>query len=227
MPAAVSSPCGLFAPWRQPIVLTASKGAYAWGMVDEQPLLDTNRQFWVAAICGHAASRGDRRPASGPRQGTSFGAPLRPWRPVGELVIEAVPQLEMCARQLRHRRLHVGAALMRAFTGLRELIKFERLSRPRPTCSLVRGRLRPCHARLPIPRRAPQHQPPTPSPPPYNDLEPLKSSLAENPLVSARHRGVIPGALGADAGSIVGPNTASGRLRELTRTTGAPATSMR
>jgi len=73
---------------------------------------------WGPAICGHAPSRGDRRPAfRSLDKGTSFWRPLRPGD-VGGLVIECGPQ-RGDVRFVNYQtpassNLHVGAAgLMR------------------------------------------------------------------------------------------------------------------
>ena len=118
-----------------------------------------------------------RRPS---RKGTSFGAPCALENTLAEMVIDAVPSVEMvrfvnsgteaCMAVLR---------LMRAFTGRDKVIKFEGCY-PRP-CGHVpgEGRIRcgdPGPARFPgVPRRHHRQHPHRS----YNDLEAVKALFAE------------------------------------------------
>ena len=93
-------------------------------------------------------------------KGTSFGAPCRLENTLAEMVIEAVPSVEMvrfvnsgteaCMAVLR---------LMRAFTGRDKVIKFEGCYRP---CRHVPGdRLWCGHLGLPVSPGVPAAPPPT------------------------------------------------------------------
>ncbi|MCY7393761.1 MAG: aminotransferase class III-fold pyridoxal phosphate-dependent enzyme, partial [Leptolyngbyaceae cyanobacterium CAN_BIN12] len=125
MPGGVSSPVRAFkSVGGQPIVFDRVQGAYAWDV-------DGNRYIdyigtWGPAICGHAHPNVINAICEAAQKGTSFGAPCRLENVLAEMVIDAVPSIEMvrfvnsgteaCMSVLR---------LMRAFTGRDKLIKFE------------------------------------------------------------------------------------------------------
>ena len=125
MPGGVSSPVRAFKSVNgDPIVFDRVKGPYAWD-------LDGNRFIdyvgsWGPAICGHSHPEVIASLQEALEKGTSFGAPCELENKLAEMVIEAVPSVEMvrfvnsgteaCMAVLR---------LMRAFTGRDKLIKFE------------------------------------------------------------------------------------------------------
>jgi len=125
MPGGVSSPVRAFkSVGGEPIVFDRVEGAYAWDV-------DGNRYIdyvgtWGPAIVGHAHPEVIEALHKALEKGTSFGAPCVLENQLAEMVIDAVPSIEMvrfvnsgteaCMSVLR---------LMRAFTGRDKIIKFE------------------------------------------------------------------------------------------------------
>ena len=99
----------------QPIVFDHVKGAYIWD-VDQNQYIDYVGT-WGPAICGHAHPEVLEALKEALEKGTSFGAPCQLENILAEMVIDAVPSVEMvrfvnsgteaCMAVLR---------LMRAFT---------------------------------------------------------------------------------------------------------------
>ncbi|MFM7550826.1 MAG: aminotransferase class III-fold pyridoxal phosphate-dependent enzyme, partial [Cyanobacteriota bacterium] len=125
MPGGVSSPVRAFrSVGGQPIVFDRVKGPYAWD-VDGNRYIDYIGS-WGPAICGHAHPEVISALHEALDKGTSFGAPCELENTLAEMVIDAVPSVEMvrfvnsgteaCMSVLR---------LMRAFTGREKVIKFE------------------------------------------------------------------------------------------------------
>ncbi|WP_421655493.1 aminotransferase class III-fold pyridoxal phosphate-dependent enzyme [Leptothermofonsia sp. ETS-13] len=125
MPGGVSSPVRAFkSVGGQPIVFDRVKGAYVWD-VDGNQYIDYVGT-WGPAICGHAHPEVIKALHDALEKGTSFGAPCVLENILAEMVIDAVPSIEMvrfvnsgteaCMSVLR---------LMRAFTGREKIIKFE------------------------------------------------------------------------------------------------------
>ena len=94
MPGGVSSPVRAFrSVGGQPIVFDRVKGAYAWD-VDGNRYIDYIGS-WGPAICGHAHPEVIAALHEALDKGTSFGAPCALENTLAELVIEAVPSVEM------------------------------------------------------------------------------------------------------------------------------------
>ena len=125
MPGGVNSPVRAFrSVGGQPIVFDRVEGAYAWD-VDGNRYIDYIGS-WGPAICGHANPEVIEALQQALTKGTSFGAPCALENTLAEMVIDAVPSVEMvrfvnsgteaCMAVLR---------LMRAYTGREKVIKFE------------------------------------------------------------------------------------------------------
>lgn len=125
MPGGVSSPVRAFkSVGGDPVVFERVNGAYAWD-VDGNQYIDYIGS-WGPAIVGHAHPEVIAALQDALQRGTSFGAPCRLENVLAEMVIAAVPSVEMvrfvnsgteaCMSVLR---------LMRAFTGRDKIIKFE------------------------------------------------------------------------------------------------------
>ncbi len=117
MPCGVSSPVRAFkSVGGQPIVFDHVKGAYIWD-VDGNQYIDYVGT-WGPAICGHANPVVIEALHAALEKGTSFGAPCALENVLAEMVIDAVPSIdvvrfvnsgtEACMSVLR---------VMRAFTG--------------------------------------------------------------------------------------------------------------
>ncbi|AOX02221.1 glutamate-1-semialdehyde-2,1-aminomutase [Moorena producens PAL-8-15-08-1] len=124
MPGGVSSPVRAFkSVGGEPIVFDRVQGAYIWD-VDGNQYIDYVGT-WGPAICGHAHPDVIGALHQALDKGTSFGAPSALENVLAEMVIDAVPSIEMvrfvnsgteaCMAVLR---------LMRAFTGRDKIIKF-------------------------------------------------------------------------------------------------------
>ncbi|KAA8542083.1 hypothetical protein F0562_023235 [Nyssa sinensis] len=125
MPGGVNSPVRAFeSVGGQPIVIDSVKGSHMWD-IDGNEYIDYVGS-WGPAIIGHADDEVLAALAETMKKGTSFGAPCLLENVLAEMVISAVPSIEMvrfvnsgteaCMSVLR---------LARAFTGREKIIKFE------------------------------------------------------------------------------------------------------
>ena len=218
MPGGVSSPVRAFkSVGGQPVVFDRVKGAYAWD-VDGNKYIDFVGT-WGPAICGHAHPEVLSALQEALQKGTSFGAPCLLENVLAEMVIEAVPSIEMvrfvnsgteaCMSVLR---------LMRAFTGREKIIKFEGCYHGHADMFLVKAGSGVATLGLPDSPGVPKSTTNSTLTAPYNDLEAVKALFAANPDSIA---GVIlepvvgnSGFVTPDAGFLEG-------LREITKEYGA------
>jgi glutamate-1-semialdehyde 2,1-aminomutase len=218
MPGGVSSPVRAFkSVGGQPIVFDRVEGAYIWD-VDGNKYIDYVGT-WGPAICGHAHPEVIAALHAALEKGTSFGAPSVLENVLAEMVIDAVPSIEMvrfvnsgteaCMAVLR---------LMRAFTGRDKIIKFEGCYHGHADMFLVKAGSGVATLGLPDSPGVPKSATSNTLTAPYNDLETVKALFEENPDEIA---GVIlepvvgnAGFISPDAGFLEG-------LREITRDRGA------
>jgi len=218
MPGGVSSPVRAFkSVGGQPIVFDRVKGAYIWD-VDGNQYIDYVGT-WGPAICGHAHPEVIAALHEALEKGTSFGAPSVLENILAEMVIDAVPSIEMvrfvnsgteaCMAVLR---------LMRAFTNREKIIKFEGCYHGHADMFLVKAGSGVATLGLPDSPGVPKSATSNTLTAPFNDLEAVKALFEENrdqiagvilePVVG--NAGFIP----PDAGFLEG-------LRELTHEHGA------
>ncbi|MGF1479858.1 MAG: glutamate-1-semialdehyde 2,1-aminomutase [Cyanophyceae cyanobacterium] len=218
MPGGVSSPVRAFkSVGGQPIVFDRVSGAYIWD-VDGNQYIDYVGT-WGPAICGHAHPDVIAALHDALEKGTSFGAPSVQENILAEMVIEAVPSIdivrfvnsgtEACMSVLR---------LMRAFTGRERIIKFAGCYHGHADMFLVKAGSGVATLGLPDSPGVPKSATDNTLTAPYNDLEAVKALFADYPDQIA---GVIlepvvgnSGFVAPDAGFLEG-------LRELTQDNGA------
>ncbi|MEM6753157.1 MAG: glutamate-1-semialdehyde 2,1-aminomutase [Cyanobacteria bacterium P01_C01_bin.38] len=218
MPGGVNSPVRAFkSVGGQPIVFDRVKGAYIWD-VDGNEYIDYVGT-WGPAICGHANPEVIAALHEALEKGTSFGAPSVLENVLAEMVIDAVPSIEMvrfvnsgteaCMAVLR---------LMRAFTKRDKIIKFEGCYHGHADMFLVKAGSGVATLGLPDSPGVPKSVTGDTLTAPFNDLEAVKALFEENrdqiagvilePVVG--NAGFVP----PDAGFLEG-------LREITQEYGA------
>ena len=218
MPGGVSSPVRAFkSVGGQPIVFDRVKGAYIWDVDDNQYVDYVGT--WGPAICGHAHPEVIAALRETLEKGTSFGAPCALENVLAQMVIDAVPSIEMvrfvnsgteaCMAVLR---------LMRAFTKRDKVIKFEGCYHGHADMFLVKAGSGVATLGLPDSPGVPKSVTSNTLTAPFNDLEAVKALFEENRDEIA---GVIlepvvgnAGFLPPDAGFLEG-------LREITHEYGA------
>ena len=218
MPGGVSSPVRAFkSVGGQPIVFDHVKGAYAWD-VDGNRYIDYVGS-WGPAICGHAHPEVIAALHEALERGTSFGAPCELENQLAQLVIDAVPSVEMvrfvnsgteaCMSVLR---------LMRAFTGREKIIKFEGCYHGHADMFLVKAGSGVATLGLPDSPGVPRNVTVNTLTAPYNCLESVKALFADHPGEIA---GVILEPVVGNAGFITPEPGFLEGLRELTQEHGS------
>ncbi|MEA5628230.1 glutamate-1-semialdehyde 2,1-aminomutase [Nostoc sp. UHCC 0251] len=218
MPGGVSSPVRAFkSVGGQPIVFDRVKGAYIWD-VDGNQYIDYVGT-WGPAICGHAHPEVISALHEALEKGTSFGAPSVLENVLAEMVIDAVPSIEMVRFVNSGTEACMGVLrLMRAFTKRDKIIKFEGCYHGHADTFLVKAGSGVATLGLPDSPGVPKAATSTTLTAPFNDLESVKALFEENRDEIA---GVIlepvvgnAGFIAPDAGFLEG-------LRELTHEHGA------
>ncbi|KAJ8752645.1 hypothetical protein K2173_005534 [Erythroxylum novogranatense] len=125
MPGGVNSPVRAFkSVGGQPIVMDSVKGSHMWD-VDGNECIDYVGS-WGPAIIGHADDDVLAALAETMKKGTSFGAPCPLENVLAEMVIKAVPSIEMVRFVNSGTEACMGLlCLARAFAGKEKVIKFE------------------------------------------------------------------------------------------------------
>ncbi|MGF1575740.1 MAG: glutamate-1-semialdehyde 2,1-aminomutase [Cyanophyceae cyanobacterium] len=181
MPGGVSSPVRAFkSVGGDPVVFDRVEGAYAWD-VDGNRYVDYIGS-WGPAIVGHAHPEVIEALHQALGKGTSFGAPCALENQLAEMVIAAVPSVEMvrfvnsgteaCMSVLR---------LMRAYTQRDKIIKFEGCYHGHADMFLVKAGSGVATLGLPDSPGVPKATTSTTLTAPYNDLDAVKALFEANP----------------------------------------------
>lgn len=218
MPGGVSSPVRAFkSVGGQPIVFDKVKGAYIWD-VDGNQYIDYVGT-WGPAICGHAHPEVISALRDSLENGTSFGAPSALENVLAEMVIDAVPCIEMVRFVNSGTEACMAVSrLMRAFTGRDKIIKFEGCYHGHADMFLVKAGSGVATLGLPDSPGVPKSVTVNTLNAPYNDLEAVKALFAANPGEIA---GVILEPVVGNAGFIVPDAGFLEGLREITKDNGA------
>jgi len=125
MPGGVNSPVRAFnSVGGQPIVFDSVKGSHAWD-VDGNEYIDYVGT-WGPAIIGHADDKVNAALIEALKKGTSFGAPCFAENVLAEMVIKAVPSIEMVRFVNSGTEACMGMLrVARAFTCREKIIKFD------------------------------------------------------------------------------------------------------
>lgn len=125
MPGGVNSPVRAFkSVGGQPIVFDSVKGSHAWD-VDGNEYIDYVGT-WGPAIIGHADEKVNAALIETLKKGTSFGAPCILENILAEMVIKAVPSIEMVRFVNSGTEACMGMLrLARAFTQKELIVKFD------------------------------------------------------------------------------------------------------
>lgn len=175
MPGGVNSPVRAFkSVGGQPIVFDRVKGPYIWD-VDDNQYIDYVGS-WGPAICGHAHPDVIAALHDALAKGTSFGAPSALENVLAEMVIDAVPSIEMVRFVSSGTEACMAAVrLMRAFTGREKIIKFEGCYHGHADMLLVKAGSGVATLGLPDSPGVPQSATSNTLTAPYNDLEAVKA----------------------------------------------------
>ena len=217
MPGGVSSPVRAFkSVGGQPIVFDRVQGAHAWD-VDGNQYIDYVGT-WGPAICGHAHPKVIGALKEAIDKGTSFGAPSVLENVLAEMVIDAVPSVEMvrfvnsgteaCMSVLR---------LMRAFTEREKVIKFEGCYHGHADMFLVKAGSGVATLGLPDSPGVPKSVTGSTLTAPYNDLQAVKALFEEH---SGQIAGVILEPVVGNSGFIAPDGGFLAGLREITKEQG-------
>ena len=180
MPGGVSSPVRAFkSVGGQPIVFDRVKGAYIWD-VDGNEYIDYVGT-WGPAICGHANPEVIGALHQALENGTSFGAPSVLENVLAEMVIDAVPSVEMVRFVNSGTEACMGVLrLMRAFTKRDKIIKFEGCYHGHADMFLVKAGSGVATLGLPDSPGVPKSVTSDTLTAPFNDLEAVKVLFEEN-----------------------------------------------
>lgn len=180
MPGGVNSPVRAFkSVGGQPILVDSVKGSHMWD-IDGNEYIDYVGS-WGPAIIGHADNEVLGALAETMKKGTSFGAPCLLENTLAEMVISAVPSIEMVRFVNSGTEACMGVLrLARAFTGRQKIIKFEGCYHGHADPFLVKAGSGVATLGLPDSPGVPKSSTSDTLTSPYNDFETVKSLFEAN-----------------------------------------------
>ncbi|KAK9748294.1 hypothetical protein RND81_02G048200 [Saponaria officinalis] len=180
MPGGVNSPVRAFkSVGGQPIVIDSVKGSRMWD-IDGNEYIDYVGS-WGPAIIGHADDEVLAALAETMKKGTSFGAPCLLENTLAQMVISAVPSIEMVRFVNSGTEACMGVLrLARAFTGRQKILKFEGCYHGHADPFLVKAGSGVATLGLPDSPGVPKAATEDTLTSPYNDLETVKSIFEAN-----------------------------------------------
>lgn len=180
MPGGVNSPVRAFkSVGGQPIVIDSVKGSHMYD-IDGNEYIDYVGS-WGPAIIGHADDEVLAALAETMKKGTSFGAPCLLENTLAEMVISAVPSIEMVRFVNSGTEACMGVLrLARAFTGRQKIIKFEGCYHGHADPFLVKAGSGVATLGLPDSPGVPKSATSDTLTSPYNDIETVKSLFEAN-----------------------------------------------
>lgn len=218
MPGGVSSPVRAFkSVGGQPIVFDRVKGCRAWD-IDGNEYVDYVGT-WGPAIIGHADDEVNAALVEALKKGTSFGAPCVLENVLAEMVIDAVPSIEMVRFVNSGTEACMGMLrLARAYTGREKMIKFEGCYHGHANSFLVKAGSGVATLGLPDSPGVPVAATAPTLTASYNDLDAVKELFARN---KGEIAAVVLEPVVGNAGFIKPKKEFLEGLRELTKENGA------
>ncbi|CAM6050284.1 unnamed protein product [Sphagnum compactum] len=218
MPGGVNSPVRAFkSVGGQPIVFDHVKGSHAWD-VDGNEYIDYVGT-WGPAIIGHCDDEVNAKLVEALKKGTSFGAPCALENILADMVIKAVPSIEMVRFVNSGTEACMGMLrVARAYTGRQMIVKFEGCYHGHADPFLVKAGSGVATLGLPDSPGVPQAATAPTLTAPYNDLEAVKEIFANHKNNIAA---VILEPVVGNSGFIVPKVEFLEGLREITKEHGA------
>eukprot|EP00271_Cylindrocystis_brebissonii_P017979 TRINITY_DN4904_c0_g3_i1.p1 TRINITY_DN4904_c0_g3~~TRINITY_DN4904_c0_g3_i1.p1 ORF type:complete len:493 (-),score=103.44 TRINITY_DN4904_c0_g3_i1:1174-2652(-) len=180
MPGGVNSPVRAFkSVGGQPIIFDKVKGSHAWD-IDGNEYVDYVGS-WGPAIIGAADDEVNAALIAALAKGTSFGAPCVLENQLAEMVIAAVPSIEMVRFVNSGTEACMGMLrLARAYTDREKVIKFDGCYHGHADSFLVQAGSGVATLGLPDSPGVPKGATASTLVAPYNDLAAVKQLLADN-----------------------------------------------